>query len=208
MVESQVRTNKVTDPRIISALEEMPRERFVDEAMQGLAYLDEDIAIGGGRYIMEPMVLARLLQSANARSSDVALLIGLGAGYAAAILARLVDIVVAVEPDAARIGRASALLSELNVDNVIAVEGALRAGYAKQAPYDVILFNGGLEDIPSGVSDQLADHGRLLAVVAAGPGLGKATLVSRMGAVLSRQEIFDASIPVLPGMAEKRGFVF
>jgi len=208
MVESQVRTNRVTDPAVIDALAALPRERFLDEALRGVAYLDEDIPLGGGRYLMEPMVLARLLQALEVRSGDVALVIGAGAGYAPAALARLADTVVAVESDAALAARATALLAELTIDNVAVVEGPLAEGYAKQAPFDVILFNGSVPRLPDAILAQLADRGRLGAVVSEDGGTGRAVLATRIGGTVARRDLFDAAVPPLPGMTPDPAFRF
>ena len=123
MVKSQIRPNKVTDPLIIEAMGDIPRERFVPESHLGVAYIDEDIAIAGGRYLMEPMVLARLLQSAEIKETDVVLDIGCATGYSAALIARLANTVVALESDPDLAATAQRLLSELDVDNAVVIDG-------------------------------------------------------------------------------------
>ena len=208
MVKSQIRPNKVTDPLIIEAMGDIPRERFVPESHLGVAYVDEDIAIAGGRYLMEPMVLARLLQSAEIKETDVVLDIGCATGYSAALIARLANTVVAVESDPDLAATAQRLLSELDVDNAVVIEADLRHGYAEQAPYDVILFDGALAHIPDDICAQLAEGGRLVAVVKNGTGMGRAILVGRREGVLSRRVLFDAATPLLPGFAAEAGFVF
>ncbi len=208
MVQSQIRPNKVTDPMIIDAMGDIPSERFVPEPYLGVAYVDEDIAIARGRYLMEPMVLARLLQSAEIKETDVVLDIGCGSGYSAAVIARLANTVVALENDRDLAATAGRLLSELSVDNAIVIEADLGQGYAEQAPYDVILFDGALAHIPDDICAQLAEGGRLVAVVKNGTGLGKAILVARRQGVLSRRVLFDAATPLLPGFAAEAGFVF
>lgn len=208
MVECQIRPNKVTDPLIIEAMGDIPRERFVPEPYLGVAYVDEDIAIARGRYLMEPMVLARLLQSAEIKETDVVLDIGCGSGYSAAVIARLANTVVAIESDRDLAATAGRLLSELDLDNAVVIEADLKRGYAEQAPYDVILFDGALAHIPDDICSQLAEGGRLVAVVKNGTGLGKAILVARREGVLSRRVLFDAATPLLPGFAAEAGFVF
>lgn len=208
MVESQIRTNKVTDARIIAAMSELPRERFVPKPLRGIAYVDEDIHIGNRRYLMEPMVLARLLQVANVGPQNIALVVGVGTGYAAAALARLAATVVGVESDAALASQASRLLAELGLDNVAIVEGRLAEGYPRQAPYDVILLDGAVEEIPSAIFDQLAEGGRLVAVVAPPGEPGKAVLAIRNSGVVSTRPVFDAATHLLPGFEREPGFVF
>ena len=208
MVESQIRTNKVTDPHLLDAFETIPRERFVPEPLRGIAYIDEDVALGGERFVMEPMVLAKLLQAARPGPGDVALDLGCGSGYATAILSRLVATVVALEVDAALAAAANQTLDELEIDNAVVVEGQLAEGYPKQAPYNVILLNGAVSEVPLAIADQLAEGGRLVTVVSVGAGLGRATLMRRDSGVISSRILCDASVPVLPGFEAAPGFVF
>jgi protein-L-isoaspartate(D-aspartate) O-methyltransferase len=208
MVESQIRTNKVTDPHLLDAFETTPRERFVPEPLRGIAYVDQDVALGGERFVMEPMVLARLLQAARPGPGDVALDLGCGSGYATAILSRLVATVVALEVDAALAAAANQTLDELEIDNALVVEGQLAEGYPKQAPYNVILLNGAVSEVPLAIADQLAEGGRLVTVVSVGAGLGRATLMRRDSGVISSRILCDASVPVLPGFEAAPGFVF
>ena len=142
MVESQLRTNKVTDLRVLEGFSSVPREDFVAKAVRGVAYLDEDIDLGGGRFLTEALVLARMIQAAAIGAGDIVLEIGGATGYGTAILARLAATVVALESDSQRSARAGAALSELTIDNVVAIEGPLPQGYPEQAPYNVILING------------------------------------------------------------------
>ena len=212
MVENQVRPNRVTDDRVLGAMAAIPRERFVPEKFAGIAYVDEDIAVGDGRYLMEPMVLARLLQAAAIDAGDVVLDIGCATGYSTAVLARLADTVVAVESDAALAETAIALMTELDADNTAVVTGEHAEGYAKQAPYDVIVVEGAVDEVPRALSDQLGEGGRLVAVVTGGDEgvnrVGRATLLRRIHGALSSRVLFDAAVPPLPGFAIDRGFVF
>ncbi|WP_102782663.1 MULTISPECIES: protein-L-isoaspartate O-methyltransferase family protein [Thalassospira] len=208
MVENQVRTNKVTDPLVIAAMEEVPRELFLPEAKRGVAYVDEDIAVGGGRYAMEPMVIARLMQCAEIAETDVALIIGAGYGYGAALLSRVAETVVAVESDKDMTASAEATFQSANYDNVIVVEGDLAAGYPKQAPYNVIVFDGAVTEVPAGVLEQVSEGGRLLAVVRAEGKVGIARLYERENGVIGHRDLFDANIPYLPGFEPTESFVF
>lgn len=213
MVESQIRTNKVTDERLLAALRGIPREHFVPRAQEGIAYVDEDIPIGNGRYLMEPMVMARLLQEAEVEKDDIALEVGAGSGYASAVLARLAGTVVALEHDEDLVLAAGQAFSELGIDNAVAVQGELHRGYAKQGPYNVILLSGMVPDLPPALENQLADGGRLLGVFGgdggpAGQGMGRAMLYRKSGGVISGQVLFDAATPMLPGFAREESFVF
>ncbi|CAA7620268.1 protein-L-isoaspartate O-methyltransferase [Magnetospirillum sp. SS-4] len=200
MVESQIRTNRISDPRLIAALEAIPREPFLPRQLRGLAYLDEDIPIGGGRVMVEPLVLARLLQGAGVRPADVVLAIGDATGWAGAVLSRLASTVVLLECDSDLANRGGAALAEMGCDTVAVVKGALADGYAAQAPYDAIVFVGAVSEIPAGIVRQLADGGRLVAVVSGGAGGGRVTLVVRSGDSFGRRTLFDAATPFLPGL--------
>jgi protein-L-isoaspartate(D-aspartate) O-methyltransferase len=206
MVESQVRTNRVTHAGLIEAMETIPREKFVPENLAGIAYVDEAIPLGDGRFIMEPMVLALLLQTAEIDSDDVVLMVGCGSGYSAAIVARLAATVVAVEDNAALAQQATENLVAMEVDNVAIMESPMVDGNAKQGPYDAIIFSGAVGEIPDAIVRQLADGGRLVAVIAKGDGLGKGTLVQKFGSSVVSREVFDAGTPVLPGFEKKAEF--
>jgi protein-L-isoaspartate(D-aspartate) O-methyltransferase len=209
MVENQIRTNKVHDLQVAGAISSTPREAFLPKAMRGFAYVDEDVSLGGGRYLIEPLVLARLLQAASILPGDVVLAIGDATGWASAVLAKLASTVVTQESDAELAGRASQALSDQGIDNVAFVSGDLAAGYPAQAPYDVIIFLGAVDEIPAGLYRQLSDGGRLAAVVdASGKGAGKVVQVVRVGDTFGRRPLFDGATPYLPGMAPKPGFVF
>ncbi len=207
MVASQIRTNEVTDPLVVDALGQVPREKFVPEASRGFAYVDEDLPLGKGRFLMEPMVLARLLQLADVAETDTALIVGGGTGYSAAVLSRMVRTVVAVESDRELTDSAARTLSELSVNNATVVMGDLRTGWAARGPYDVILVEGGVTVIPEALKLQLADGGRLVAIVRQGP-TGRATLVTRIGNAFGMRQEFDAATAILPGFEPQPKFVF
>ncbi len=208
MVESQIRTNRVTDPLVIAAMNELPREVFVPEPLQGVAYVDEDIPLGRGRYLMEPLTTALLLQTAEIGPEDVVLDVGCGTGYASAAMARMASAVVALESDPELAAHANGALADLGFDTVAVVDGSLSAGYPRQAPYDVIFLGGGVEEIPAAISDQLADGGRMVAVIYDKRGVGKGTLCIRVGDVVSRRVVFDAATPMLPGFERESTFEF
>lgn len=208
MVESQIRTNRVIDPAVTAALAGTPREVFVPKPMRGFAYVDEDLDVGGGRFLVEPLVLARLLIGAGIRPTDVVLNIGDATGYVTAVVSKLAQTVVSLECDAEWAGRAGQSLSELGIDNAAVVHGALDHGYAAQAPYDVILLAGAVAEVPNTICRQLADGGRLVGVVTSRPGVGKGTLIVRVGDTFGRRVLFDAVTPVLPGFQPKPKFVF
>lgn len=208
MVECQLRPNKVVNSAIVDAMGTVPRERFVPDEMSGVAYVDEDLPLGGGRFLLEPMVLGRLLQEARPQSDDAALLIGCGTGYTAAILGYLVGAVFALESDSDVASRASDLLAGQGADNVVVVEGPLEAGWPGEAPYNLILFDGAVQEVPDAVIGQMAEGGRIVAVIAGSDGPGRATLIERRGGIVSRRLLFDANTPAIPELTKSAGFVF
>ena len=208
MVESQIRTSRVTDGHIVSALGEIPRELFVGEDRAGIAYVDEALALGEGRYLMEPMAFAMLLQAAEIGGDDVVLDIGCATGYSSAVLARLAGTVVALEENAGFAARATELLAELKIDNVAVMEGALPDGHAGQAPYNAIIFSGAATDVPDAIIEQLADGGRLVFIESSKDGVGRGYLIGKYGESVSRRHIFDAGSPLLPGFEPVAAFSF
>jgi protein-L-isoaspartate(D-aspartate) O-methyltransferase len=208
MLESQLRPNKVTDDRLLAAFASIRRELFVPEHLRQVAYVDDDLPLGGGRYLMEPMVAARLMQAAAIVRTDALLVIGAGAGYEAAVASVLARNVIALEEDPELARHARAALVEHSIASVSVVEGPLHEGYRPRSPYDAILLGGAVAEVSPELSAQLADGGRLLAVVKPGNAVGRATLTTRTGGVLARRVIFDAATPLLPGFAPKPAFEF
>jgi protein-L-isoaspartate(D-aspartate) O-methyltransferase len=210
MVDSQLRPTKVTDIRLLDVMASLPREMFVEKSMQGIAYVDEDIEIAPGRYLMEPVVLARLVQALELTPKDSVLVIGAATGYETALIGRLAGSVVAVENDPGLSKQASMVVNHLGVDNAAVVEGLLTGGFPEQAPYDVVFFCGSIEDVPEDITRQLAPDGRMVAVIGGAENgvLGRACLMTRSGDYLSKRVLFDAGIRLLPGFAKEVAFTF
>ncbi|MGB8275773.1 MAG: protein-L-isoaspartate O-methyltransferase [Alphaproteobacteria bacterium] len=208
MVDSQIRTNRVTDGNLLTVLAQVPRELFVPDRLRGVAYVDEDLTIKPGRCLMEPMVLARLIQTARIGPSDRVLDIGCATGYSTAVLGRLAGTVIAVESDPELAARATELLGQLGVDNATVIVAPMTQGYSKGAPYDAIVINGSVPRIADSIAAQLAEGGRLAAVISDGPGMGHGTLMTKTRGVLAARPVFDAGTPPLPGFEMERGFVF
>lgn len=208
MIESQLRPNKVTDERVLGAFAAVPRERFVPEALRANAYVDEDLPLGDGRYLMEPMVAARLIQAVAVARSDAALVIGAATGYEAAILAGLSRNVTAVEENPGLARQARAALIDLALAAATIVEGPLPLGWPARGPYAAILLTGAVAEVPAKILGQLGEGGRLAAVVRSAGGIGRATLTTHSHGVLAHRILFDAMIPLLPGFFPKPAFIF
>jgi protein-L-isoaspartate(D-aspartate) O-methyltransferase len=209
MVDGQVRTMDVTDPRVIAAMFDLPRERFMSQSKSALAYLDRDVPVtdDNTRRLLKPMVLAKLVQAAEIRAGDNVLDVGCATGYSSALLARLAGSVVALEEDPQLAAQAQKNLAELDVDNGSVVRGPLTAGWRERAPYDAILLNGATEVVPKDLCDQLCDGGRLVCVLGRAPA-GKATVFRYVNGDTSGRPIFDAAAPILPGFTKSQAFVF
>lgn len=206
MVESQVRPNGITDHRIIAAMAEIPRENFVPASRRDIAYVDDDLEIADGRYLTEPMIFARLVQLAEIRPEDRVLHVGAASGYGTAVLARLAARVVALESDA---GLAAMARDNLAGDKSVSVaEGPLVEGRKAEGPFDVIVIEGRVAEVPEALLAQLADGGRLVAVVGEGEP-AKASIWTVKGKARGLRTAFDAAIPALPGFGKKQpAFVF
>jgi len=211
MVDCQVRTSDVTDLRLIAAMLDVPRERFVPAVNADLAYLDLDLpttrdrGAGPVRALLKPMVLAKMLQAAAVDDSDRVLDVGCASGYSSAVLARLAHSVVALEQDPALARFAFEALASVSAANVTVETGPLTEGFAAKAPYDVILLNGAAEVLPEALRRQLKDGGRLLAIMG-GNSPGRAMLYRSAGG--DGWPLFDAAARPLPGFAKPPTFVF
>jgi protein-L-isoaspartate(D-aspartate) O-methyltransferase len=210
MVDSQVRPSDVTDQRIIAAMSELPRERFVPERNAALAYLDCDVAVTEGappRRLLKPMVLAKLIQAADIGPEDRVLDVGCTTGYATAVLARLAASVVALEEDGTLARLARENLARVNAKADV-VTSALPDGWQARSPYNVILINGAVERVPDAMFRQLSPGGRLMAIVGRGPAPKAMRYLATGDGRASGVPLFDASAALLPGFAEPPVFVF
>ena len=208
MVDSQIRPNRVTDPRILAAMRHLPRERFLPVSLESRAYTDEDVPLGNGRALMEPMVLARLLQFAAPTEGERVLVVAAGTGYGAAVLAACGCRVFAVEEDQGLLALARTALTA-EAPSVTLNAGPLAAGWPSGAPYDLILIEGAVAEIPATVQAQLrGGSGRLVGVLC-GPGrTSQAVLAEATQAGLSIQPIFDCAVPPIPSLMPAPAFEF
>ncbi len=207
MVDGQVRTADVTNLELIAAMLAIPREMFAPPGLADQAYLDSDIALGGGRVLLKPMILAKLIQGAKAGPKDHVLDVGCGTGYSSAVLSRITGSVVALEADVGLAKLAQEAFKAAGVAKVTLATGPLAAGWPSAAPYDLILLNGATEILPEALGSQLKPNGRLACIFGSGPA-SKATIYRVVEGHLVGRPIFDAAAPVLPGFAAPPAFVF
>ena len=207
MVDGQVRPNRVADRRVLDAMRRLPRERFVPPQAIPLAYADEDVPLGDGRVLMEPMVIARLVQLADVQTGERVLVVGAGPGYGSALLAACGAQVTALEQDEAL--RALARPALAGITGVTLVGGLLRDGWREGAPYDVVFIEGAADEIPPALLEQIRmPGGRLVGVMSAAGRIGHAGVGEPSAGGLSFQPAFDCATPVLPALRRQPGFVF
>ena len=211
MVDGQVRPSDVTDIRILDAMLAVPREAFVPPGQRALAYLDLDLDVSEGgaakRFLIKPQVLAKMLQAAEIKETDKVLVAGAVPGYAAAVVARLAGQVVATESDPAQVARANDVLAQLGLANVTFKAAAVADGDPADAPFDVIVLDGATEVTPERLYGQLRNGGRLVGVFATSKP-PRAMIVTHSHGDFGNRTLFDASVPVLPGLERVPAFVF
>ncbi len=207
MVDNQLRTTDVTDKPLLQAFLDVPREKFVPSVRMPLAYIDDDVLISDGRYLMQPSPFAKLAQLANIQPDDVVLDVGCATGYSSAVLSLVARSVIAVECDATLADEARSNLSSLGFGNVVVVNGLLESGHAPEAPYDVVLIEGSVDHVPASLFDQLKDGGRLVVVEGAG-NAGKSMLYVKHDGIVSGRRAFNSAVKTLPGFEKIAEFEF
>ena len=207
MVDTQVRPSDVTKFTIIEAMLSVPREEFVPAERREAAYVGEHVELGAGRVVLDPRVLAKMLDALDVQPEEFVLDVGAGLGYAAAVLARMSEAVIALEEVEDLAEEAEAALARIGADNAIVVKGALAAGSAKHAPFDVILIEGAVEHLPEAFEAQLKEGGRIACLFAEGAN-GVVRIGYKIDGVLNWRHSFNAGAPVLPGFERHRAFTF
>ena len=205
MVETQVRPSDVTKFPIIDAMLSVPRELFVPREQAEAAYISENVPIAPGRVVLEPRTLGKLLDAINIGGNELVLDIGAGYGYSSALVARMAEAVIAVEEDETLAAEAQSILSDQGADNVVVHTGPLIDGAVQHGPYDAILIQGGVEQVPVGLLDQLKEGGRIGCVFMEGA-LGVARIGYKIDGDITWRFAFNASAPVLPGFAKEVAF--
>ena len=209
MVENQIRANKVTDTKIIDAFSNVEREIFVPESYREISYNDEDIRLSRNRFMMKPMILARLFQSLSLNGNENILHIGSNSGYASAILSQLCHAVISIESDKKLYEKSINIFSEIGFDNVVPLHGSMEVGVPKESPFDVIFIEGALEEKPKALFDQLNNNGKLVVVLKpSNVNIGKANLFFKLNNEIGNEVLFDAQVTKLSIFKSKPRFNF
>ena len=209
MVENQIRANKVTDIKIIDAFSNVEREIFVPESYREISYNDEDIRLSRNRFMMKPMILARLFQSLSLNGNENILHIGSNSGYASAILSQLCHAVISIESDKKLYEKSINIFSEIGFDNVVPLHGPMEVGVPKESPFDVIFIEGALEEKPKALFDQLNNNGKLVVVLKpSNVNIGKANLFFKLNNEIGNEILFDAQVSKLSIFKSKPKFNF
>ncbi len=208
MVDCQLKPNKVKDKNVLNAFLETPREKFVKKYNINHSYLDENLQITKGRYILNPIILARLIQSLEIKKNETVLSIGSGSGYGVVILSYLADTVIGIENDSKLVENSSEILLNLNVSNAAIIKGNIVEGYVKQAPYNSILIEGAVQEVPEVILNQLSDNGKLATIENLENSFGKAVIYEKTGNNFVKSMLFDAHVPLLNSFKSKTSLNF
>ena len=209
MVENQIRANKVTSLNVINAFLDVPREKFVPDALQDISYVDEDIKLSRNRFMMKPMILARLFQSLNLKGNENILYVGSNLGYGSAILSRMCSSVISLESDKKLFETSIHTFSNMGFDNVVPLHGSMENGVEKEAPFDIIFIEGSIETEPKSLFGQLNENGKLIAIIRpANIKIGKAKLFFKISNEIGLENLFDAQVSKLSIFKSKTKFSF
>ena len=209
MVENQIRANKVTSLNVINAFLDVPREKFVPDALQEISYVDEDIQLSRNRFMMKPMILARLFQSLNLKGNENILHVGSNSGYGSAILSRMCSSVISLESDKKLFETSIHTFSNMGFDNVVPLHGSMENGVEKEAPFDIIFIEGSIETEPKSLFGQLNENGKLIAIIRpVNIKIGKAKLFFKIRDEIGQENLFDAQVSKLSIFKSKTKFSF
>ncbi len=205
MVDTQIRPSDVTKYPIIDAMLTVPRELYVPDNRRDAAYVGKNVSLGEARVVLEPRTLAKMLDGLNIQPNEMVLDVAAGLGYSTAVLSHLAEAVVALEEDASLAADAETTLSAESVDNAVVIKGPLAEGAPQHSPYDVILVQGGVEQLPEVFNEQLKDGGRIACLFMEGA-LGIVRIGYKIDGVINWRFAFNAAAPVLPGFEASRAF--
>lgn len=209
MIEGQLQTSGVLDKRVLEAILKVPREEFIDADLRQFAYVDRALKLPGatGRFMGAPAPVARLIELAEIEPDDIVLDVACGTGYSTAIIAHLANSVVAIESDPALVARANENLAKLDIGNAAVIKAPLAKGAPDEAPFDVIIIQGTIPEVPKALLDQLRAGGRLVALIGKGGSATALTYVKSNNGIASVPS-FNANLPELEELARAPGFAF
>ncbi len=205
MVDTQIRPSDVTKFPVIDAFLSIPREKFVPDGKREAAYIGENLQIGQSRVILDPRTLAKLLEALDVQKDELVLDIGTGLGYSSAIISLIAEVVIAVEDDSSLASEAEEILSEIGADNVVVQVSKLKDGAPEHGPYDVVILQGGVEEIPGSILKQLKNGGRVGAIFIE-EGLGTAKIGFKLRDKINWRYSFNAAAPILKGFFKQKDF--
>ena len=208
MVDCQLKPNKIINLDIIDAFLKVPREIFVNKKNINQCYLDVNIDLTKNRFLLNPMVCARLIQSLNINKNDTVLTIGSGVGYNSVILSYLCNTVIGIESIKSFYDFSVDVLIKLEVNNVVFIKSKIENGYSDQQPYDCIIIEGGVNHVPIEILNQLSENGRLVAVEIKEGNVGKATMYQKYGKEFIKNYLFDAYVPIFDCFTKNQNFNF
>ena len=208
MVDCQLKPNKIINLNLIDAFLKVPREIFVNKKNINQCYLDVNIDLTKNRFLLNPMVSARLIQSLNISKDDTVLTIGSGVGYNSVILSYLCNTVIGIENIKSFYDFSVDVLIKLEVNNVVFIKSKIENGYSDQQPYDCIIIEGGVNHVPNEILNQLSENGRLVAVEIKEGNVGKATIYQRYGKEFIKKYLFDAYVPFFEGFKKNKTLIF
>ena len=205
MVDTQIRPSDVTKFPVIDAFLSVPREKFVPDGKREAAYIGENFQIGQSRVILDPRTLAKLLEALDVQKDELVLDIGTGLGYSSAVISLLAEVVIAVEEDSSLASESEEILSEIGADNVVVQVSKLKDGAPEHGPYDVVILQGGVEEIPGSILKQLKNGGRVGAIFIE-EGLGTAKIGFKLRDKINWRYSFNAAAPILKGFFKQKDF--
>ncbi len=208
MVLSQLKPNKVTDEKVLEAFLQVPREIFVKKAQSKHCYIDENLMINKKRYLLNPVVLARLIQSLELNRDKTILCLGSGIGYSLVILSFLAGTVIGIDTDKKLVDDSTRIILSLNVDNVAIIRNSIDKGYLQQAPYDAILIEGSVKKVPEIILNQLNENGKLATVEEQNENHGHAVVYEKIDKNFVRSYLFDTNVPILNSFVGRFTFKF
>jgi protein-L-isoaspartate(D-aspartate) O-methyltransferase len=197
MVKGQILPNDIKNQALIDVLTEIPRHIFIPDERRGVAYIDGSLLVGEGRYILPPMVFAKMVEALGIKGDESVLDIACGTGYSSAVLANLCKKVCAIESSADLASKAHQNLNSLGIANVIIISNLLAEGHKESAPYDVILINGAVREVPGSLFAQLSENGKIVAILSKAANAGSIVLFNKTNGKISSVEIFDVNLQLI-----------